>query len=98
MRSLEGDFHAAPAQGRGQTVRVIDLAQGGVGVKTGEALIENRQAVSSLCFRTPGKPGDSGHGSGVENVFQSGGKVFGSGAGATCAAGRLNMKKSEQPS
>lgn len=51
MRSLEGDFHAAPAQGRGQTVRVIDLAQGGVGVKTGEALIEKRQAVSSLCFR-----------------------------------------------
>ena len=91
MRSLEGDFHAAPAQGRGQTVRVIDLAQGGVGVKTGEALIEQRQAVSSLCFRTPGKPGDSGHGSGVENVF-------GSGAGATCAADRLNMKKSEQPS
>ena len=51
MRSLEGDFHAAPAQGRGQTVRGIDLAQGGVGVKTGEALIEKRQAVSSLCFR-----------------------------------------------
>ena len=51
MRSLEGDFHAALAQGRGQTVRVIDLAQGGVGVKTGEALIEKRQAVSSLCFR-----------------------------------------------
>ena len=98
MRSLEGDFHAAPAQDRGQTVRVIDLAQGGVGVKTGEALIEQRQAVSSLWFRPPGKPGDSGHGSGVENGFQSGGKVFGSGAGATRAAGRLNMKKSEQPS
>lgn len=71
MRSLEGDFHAAPAQGRGQNVRVIDLAQGDVGVKTGEALIEKRQAVSSLCFRTPGKPGDSGHGSGVENVSKA---------------------------
>ena len=58
----------------------------------------NTKGDSSLCFRPPGQPGDGGHGSGVENVFQSGGKVFGSGAGATCAAGRLNMKKSEQPS
>ena len=71
MRSLEGDFHAAPAQGRGQNVRVIDLAQGGVGVKTGEALIEQCQAVSSLCFRTPGKPRDSGHGSGVEKFLEA---------------------------
>ena len=59
---------------------------------------EHLEVRDSLCFRTPGKPGDSGHGSSVENVLQSGGKVFGSGAGATCAAGRLNMKKSEQPS
>ena len=52
MRSLEGDFHAAPAQGRGQTVRVIDLAQGGVGVKT-EKLSQNSARQSVACVSTP---------------------------------------------
>lgn len=44
-RSLEGNFHTVPDQCKGQTVRVIDLARGGVGIGAGEALIEQHQAV-----------------------------------------------------